>query len=106
MPRNPSKRDGPAPDPGIRAQAQATRQTPPSLLLDVLLVAFAVAMLIWIWRSGLQSGHELKKGTGAILLGLYLIYDGVLFLLSYFFPRACYVFTFMTYLSTNWSNPP
>ncbi len=37
--------------------------------------------------------------------GLYVIYLGLLFLLSYFFNRACYVFSFLTFFCTSCSRP-
>ncbi len=42
---------------------------------------------------------------GAVLGGVYLVYLGLLFLLSYFFPQGCYVFAFMNYVSEEFSRP-
>ena len=74
------------------------RRRQPSLLLDFRIVAIAAALLILVLRFGLEAGHSAAKGAGTIFGGAYLIYLGVLFLLSYFFSGACYVFNLLTYL--------
>lgn len=75
-----------------------TRHRKPSLLLDFLIVAIAAALVILASRFGLEAGHPATKGIGAILGGLYLVFLGVLFLLSFFFSGACYIFSLLTFL--------
>src|ERR1017187_3194743 len=75
-----------------------TRHNHPSLLLDLLIVAAGAASLIVALRFGLEAGHPPAKGVVTVLGGLYIIYLGVLFLLSYFFSDACFVFSFLSYL--------
>ncbi len=81
------------------------RHNRPSLLLDLLIVAVAAALLIAASRLGLEVGRPLVKGVATVVGSLYLIYLGVLFLLSYFFSDACYVFIFMRYVCEKWSRP-
>jgi Na+/H+-dicarboxylate symporter len=81
------------------------RQNRPSLLLDLLIVAVGAALLFATWRLGLEVGRPLVKGVAAVVLSLYFIYIGVLFLLSYFFSDACYVFIFMRYVCEELSRP-
>ena len=45
---------------------------------------------------------DYQRGGGGKLTDLYL---GALFLLSYFFCRACYVFTFLQFVCTSFSSP-
>src|ERR1035437_2233481 len=75
------------------------------LVLDLLIVALAAALVALSSRLGLQAGHTATKGAGAALGGAYLVYLGLLFLLSYLFPGACYVFSFLRYLSEECSRP-
>jgi hypothetical protein len=82
-----------------------TRQNRPSLLLDLLIVAVGGALLIVASRFGLEAGHPPAKGVATVLGGLYVIYLGMLFLLSYFFSDACYVFSFLCYLCEACSYP-
>ena len=77
----------------------------PSLPLDLLILGLAAALLVLSSRLGLQAGHPAAKGAGAALGGAYLIYLGLLFLLSYLFPGACYVFSFLRHLSEECSRP-
>jgi len=77
----------------------------PSLLLDFAIVAVGAGLVIWASRLGLEAGHPASRGIGTILGGLYIVYLGVLFLLSYFFSEACYVFSFLSYICEACSTP-
>jgi hypothetical protein len=77
----------------------------PSLLLDVVIVVVAAALVILASQTGLEAGHPASKGIGSILGGVYLIYLGVLFLLSYFFSEACHIFIFLGYICEKRSCP-
>jgi hypothetical protein len=74
------------------------KQKHPRLALDVLIVAAGAAFTFLIGAAGAQAGHPIQKGTAAVLGGLYTMYIGVLFLLSYFFPDATYVLSFLRYV--------
>lgn len=75
-----------------------TKQTHPRLAFDVLIVALGVAFLLLMWAAGVEAGHPIVKGFGTVVGGLYSIYLGLLFLLSYFFPDATYVLSFLRYV--------
>jgi hypothetical protein len=77
----------------------------PSLALDIVIVALAVAFVVLSSKLGLQAGRPAMMGPGAVLGGIYLVYLGLLFLLSYLFPEVCYVFNFMRYVSEECSRP-
>jgi len=81
------------------------RHRKPSLLLDLLIVAVAAALVILSSCLGLEAGQPPTKGLGAILGGLYFIYLGVLFLLSYFFPDGTYILNFLRYACEERSRP-
>jgi hypothetical protein len=76
----------------------STRHKQPNLALDVLIVAVGVAFVFLIWAAGVRVGHPIGKGPATVVGGLYAIYLGVLFLLSYFFPDATYVLCFLRYV--------
>ena len=80
-------------------------QRQPRLLLDFLIVAVAAALGIFASCFGLDAGHPPSKGVGAVLGSVYVLYLGVLFLFSYFFSDACYVFNLLTYLCEGCSRP-
>jgi len=90
---------------GVAVHMEEPPHRHPSLLLDFVIVAFGVGLVILYSRFSFEAGHPASKGAGAILGGLYLIYLGVLFLLSYFFSGACYVFSFFTYICEACSHP-
>jgi hypothetical protein len=75
-----------------------TSQKHPKLALDILIVAAGAAFVLLIGAAGAQAGHPIEKGTATVLAGLYAIYLGVLFLLSYFCPDATYVLCFLRYV--------
>jgi len=77
----------------------------PSLLLDFLILAIAVGLLVAISKFGLEAGHPAARGAGSIFGGVYILYLGLLFLLSYFFPRRCFVFSFLAYVCQECSRP-
>jgi Na+/H+-dicarboxylate symporter len=81
------------------------RHSQPNLLLDFIIVIVAAALLVLASSFGLEAGHPATKGAGAVYGGLYIVYLGALFLLSYFFCRACYVFTFLQFVCTSFSSP-
>lgn len=80
-------------------------QRHPSVLLDVLIAAVAAVLLVATSKFGLQVGHPATRGTGAIFGGVYILYLGLLFLLSYFFPRKSYVLSFLRCLCKHRSRP-
>ena len=75
----------------------------PSLLIDLLIVAIAVGLLVAASKFGLEAGHPAMRGTAAIIGGFYIIYLGLLFMLSYFFPQRSFVFSFLDYVCQNFS---
>ena len=81
------------------------RHSQPNLLLDFIIVIVAAALLVLAYSFGLEAGHPATKGAGVVFGGLYIVYLGLLFLLSYFFCRACYVFTFLQFVCTSCSCP-
>jgi hypothetical protein len=84
--------------------AQATHSHP-NLLLDFIIIIVAGALIILASQFGLETGHPTTKGAGAVYGGVYIVYLGVVFLLSYFFCQACYVFTFLQFVCTSCSCP-
>ena len=77
----------------------------PSLLLDGVIVAIAVSLLVATSKFGLEAGRPAARGAGAIVGGVYVLYLGVLFLLSYFFPRRSYVLSLLGYVCQECSRP-
>ena len=82
-----------------------TKQSHPSLLLDILIVAVGAGLVFLASRFGLEVGHPATRGLGAVLGGFYIVYLSVLFLLSYFFSSACYVFSLLSYVCIACSRP-
>ena len=74
------------------------KQKHPNLALDALIVAAGVALAILSGHFGAAVGHPLVKGLGAVLGGIYVMYIGCLFLLSFFFPDASYIINFLRYV--------
>src|SRR5690348_8267614 len=77
----------------------------PNLVLDILILATAAVLLLATSKLGLHAGHPATKGAGSIFGGVYIVYLGLLFLLSYFFPRRSYTFGFLAYVCGKCSRP-
>jgi hypothetical protein len=75
-----------------------TKQKHPRLAYDVLIVATGIALMLLIWAAGVRVVHPIGKGPATVLGGVYAIYLGLLFLLSYFFPDETYVLSFLRYV--------
>ena len=76
-----------------------------SLLLDFLIVAVAVGLFVATSKFGLEAGHPATRGAASIFAGVYILYLGLLFLLSYSFPRRCFFFSFLGYVCQECSRP-
>jgi hypothetical protein len=76
-----------------------------SLFFDVLIVVVAVTLLALTSAFGFEAGTPPKKAAASVWLGLYIIYLGVLFLLSYFFSRKSYVLGGLMWVCENFSRP-
>jgi hypothetical protein len=76
-----------------------------SLVLDVVIIAIAAGLLVATSKFGLETGHPATRGLGATMGGAYILYLGVLFLLSYFFPRRSFVLSFLDYVCRKSSRP-
>jgi hypothetical protein len=77
----------------------------PSALLDCVIVAAGGGFIFLISRAGVEAGHPALNGGAAILGCLYIIYLGVLFLLSYMFPDKTFVLNFLRYVCDECSMP-
>ena len=74
------------------------RQQSPRLSIDVLMVAVGAGLELLAAHFGVRAGQGLARGVGTVLGGISVIYLGVLFLLSYFFPDASYVLSFLRFV--------
>jgi len=94
-------------DPQAHRDARLTprKETHLRLLLDALIVVGGAGLVVLASRYGLEAGHPATRGTGAILGGFYGVYLGAMFLLSAFFPEACYTFSFLSYICQACSHP-
>lgn len=82
-----------------------TRNSHSRLFLDVFIVAVAVVLIFLASHFGLETGRPATRGIGTVLGGFYIVYLGVLFLLSYFFSKGCNIFRFLNHVCTACSQP-
>jgi hypothetical protein len=73
--------------------------------LDILIVLVAAGLLAAAFMFGLEAGQPVKRGVASVVGGLYIIYNGVLFLLSYLFPERCHVFRWLMWTCEHFSVP-
>jgi hypothetical protein len=63
-----------------------------------MIVGVGAVLAVLSGHFGAPLGHPLVKGPGAVLGGIYVVYLGCLFLLSYFFPDTTYILNLLRYL--------
>jgi len=84
--------------------------TPPTpenetgLALGLLLIGALVALLIAALASGVKSG-PIQAGSGSILLGLYIMAWGVMFLASYYYNHKSFFFRALIWVCEKASHP-
>ena len=73
------------------------------IIADVFLLGLAI--LLFALASGVETGRPLKPGAYSFFLGIYIIYLGLLFLLSYFHANKTYVLGVLMWVCENISCP-
>lgn len=76
----------------------------PGYLIGFVSIAFLVVFLVAILNQDFQS-FEIKKGMGSVLLGLYLMLWGLMFLVSYYFSHKSFFFRALIWICNNFSYP-
>lgn len=76
-----------------------------NVIFDIVIVTVAVSLLTLTLVFKPQIGAPLKQGVAAIWLGIYIIYLGVLFLMSYFFSGKSAVLSALMWLCESFSRP-
>ena len=72
------------------------------IILDAVFIAVAIGLLALSFPLRItRAGHEVPS----VFLGFYIIYWGVLFLLSYFFSDASYVLRALIWVCEHFSHP-
>lgn len=72
------------------------------IVLDSVFISLAAVLLLLAWPSGVASVAREKP---PVFLGVYVIYLGVLFLLSYFLSDASYVLALLRWVCEHFSHP-
>lgn len=76
----------------------AIEQKGRKLALDVVIVVVGATLQLLAAHFGETVGQGFVRGAASVLGGLSVIYLGVLFLLSYFFPDATYLLRLLRYV--------
>ena len=74
------------------------------IALIFTIIAFLIVLLILPFLYGIELG-PIKKGPTAILIGIYIQFWGILFLLSYFFSHKTFFFRGLMWICENFSSP-
>jgi hypothetical protein len=72
------------------------------IVLDAVLIAVAAGLLVLARPSGIAPAEQ---EVPTAFVGFYLIYLGVLFLLSYYFSEASYVLRALIWVCEHFSHP-
>ena len=72
------------------------------IILDAVLIGVAAVLLALAWPSG---AAPIERERPPVFLGLYVIYLGVLFLLSYFYSDTSYVLRSLKWICEHFTHP-
>jgi len=76
----------------------------PGVALGVLLIALLAGLLISVLATGFHTG-PLRPGTNTVLLGIYIMAWGSMFLASYFFSHKTFFLRALIWVCEHWSHP-
>lgn len=74
-------------------------------LLGTILIAVLVVLLVAVLQAGVEPG-PIRPGTGSVLLGLYVLAWGFMFLASYFYSHKTFFFRALIWVCEHFSFPP
>ena len=72
--------------------------------LGITIIVVLAALMILPLFFGFEVGSA-KQGLAAVLVGIYLQFWGVLFLLSYYFSHKTFFFRWLIWICEHFSNP-
>ena len=76
----------------------------PGILLGMTLIAFLCVLLVGALYFGFEPG-PIRPGIGSVLLGLYIMAWGVMFLASYYFSHKTFFLRGLIWLCEHLSAP-
>ena len=76
----------------------------PGVGLGMLLIAVLAGLLLAALFTGFKPG-PIRPGTSTVLLGLYLMAWGVMFLASYYLSHKTFFFRALIWVCEHWSSP-
>jgi hypothetical protein len=76
----------------------------PGVALGLLLIAVLAVLLIATQFSGFKTG-PIRPGTNTVLLGVYLMTWGLMFLASYYFSHKTFFLRGLIWACEHWSHP-
>ena len=82
----------------------STPKNEPGYLIGIIAIGFLCVLLFSAYEAGVESG-PIQPGLGSVLLGIYVMSWGVMFLLSYFFSHKSFFFQMLIWLCENFSFP-
>jgi len=74
------------------------------LVLGIAIIAVLIVLMLAVSYYGFKLG-PLKQGPTAILLGIYIQFWGILFLLSYFYSHKTFFLRALIWMCENFSSP-
>ena len=79
-------------------------QNEPGLVLGFALIGLLVLLLVAAFVAGVKSG-PVEPGLGSVLLGLYIVAWGLMFLASYFYGHKTFFFRGLIWVCEKFSHP-
>ena len=83
---------------------KSSRSINQKIVLDALILSVAIALLVLTMFSQTNT-RSAGTEVPSVFLGLYIIYLGILFLLSYFFSYVSYVLSALMWVCEHFSHP-
>jgi len=83
---------------------QSLNRKEPGIVLGVAMIALLAGLLTASLMSGMKPG-PMRPGAPSVILGVYLMAWGAMFLASYFFDHMTFFFRALIWACENWSHP-
>jgi len=76
----------------------------PGIALGLILIGLLAGLLIAVFATGFKPGPA-RPGANTVLLGIYVMTWGVMFLASYYFSEKTFFFRALIWVCEHWSHP-
>jgi len=87
-----------------KSKFEEKKPNEPGYVLGLTLIGVLVALLLGVLAADIESG-PIKPGLGSVLLGIYIMAWGIMFLASYFYSHKTFFLRALIWICEHFSAP-